>query len=479
MIKVEYYAQTDVGKVRAENQDSYGFSEPANFYFVCDGMGGGAAGDFASRCAAHVIIHAFTYLTEKDIIKINGPFVESLTEYAMRPVAAIRLASRVLHNLTDKYNKLSGMGTTVAAILIDETEQAAHLYHVGDSRIYRFRDGCLELLTKDHSKINELIDEGKMQSDEVHTAEIQSMITRALGTASTVKIDYRKIAVRPYDCFILCSDGLNGEIDDYAISEIISNNKNDLEAVVNGLVTAANNAGGKDNTTVVGVRVVDQSDAGSCDDYSICASEEQFDVVTIPDETSDQSSSEDSIAKDILSSVHIKIPKTALDTSLFARPGLLAALFLVLLLAGGYVLTHIPGHVPNTALVDLAGKVTGVELSVRTPNVEQLKLYKDLGDDTIQKLQLIQDWFKEPNRLTEPLENAQIIVLSNEREEFKGMSTLSGVPIKISRGTYWLTLWYPGYSIMTEKMERRDTIPIVIESATSLKPMIVIMLPAD
>jgi serine/threonine protein phosphatase PrpC len=479
-MKIEYFAQTDVGRVRAENQDCYGFSEEANLYFVCDGMGGGAAGDFASQCASHVIGHAFTHLTEKDVLKINGAIVESMTSYAMRLVAAIRLSNRVLHNLSDKYNKLLGMGTTVAAILFETGEGIAHLYHVGDSRIYRLRGHTLELLTKDHSKINELLDEGKMQADEVKTAEIQSMITRALGTSPTVKVDYRKIVVRPDDCFVLCSDGLNGEIDDNTIGKIMSHKKNNLESMVNGLVSAANNAGGKDNTTVIGVCVTGKANTVSAEKHSGEEPDESYAAsVTIPDETSEQLASEDAIAKDVMSVINIKVPKSALETGLFARPGLLSVLMLVVLLGVGYVVTHMSGRTPDTALIDLSGKVTGVQLFVRTPIAEQRELFLNAGADTIQKLQIIQDCFREPHRLTEPLESVQIIVLSNAKEEFKGISNLNGTEIKIPRGTHWLTLWYPGYSIITEKMELRDTIPITVESAAALKPMTVIMLPAE
>jgi serine/threonine protein phosphatase PrpC len=471
-MRIEYFAQTDVGKVRAENQDCYGFSESANLYFVCDGMGGGAAGDFASRCAASVITHAFTHLTVKEVLKIDGAVADSLTDFAMRLTAAIRLSNRALQSLADKYSKLAGMGTTVAAILFEESGDIAHIYHVGDSRIYRLHNGFLELLTKDHSKINELLDQGKMKSDDVKTAEIQSMITRALGTSRTVKIDYRRLVVMPDDCFILCSDGLNGEIEDAEIGDIMSANKDNLEGMVSGLIEAANNAGGKDNTTVIGVHATGEADRA----YE---NERDSAVVTVPDETPDQLSYEDSLVKDIIAAAHIKLPKSARDTSLYSHPVILSVLFLALLLGAGYMVTHTSKRGPDTALKDLSGTVTGVQLFVRTPTAEQLALFKNAGDDTIQKLQIFQDWLREPNRLTEPLESVQMIVLSNEKEEFNGISNANGTDIKMPRGVHWLTLYYPAYSIITEKLERRDTVPVTVESAAALKPMTVIMLPAD
>ncbi|MEI8218147.1 MAG: hypothetical protein WCG51_03760, partial [Elusimicrobiota bacterium] len=175
----------------------------------------------------------------------------------------------------------------------------------------------------------------------------------------------------------------------------------------------------------------------------------------------------------------IKIPKSARETGLLNQPILLVVLFLVFLLIVGYVVTQQPRHVPSTALNDLSGAITGVQLFVRTPTAEQQTLFKNAGDDIIQKLQLLQDWQRESDRLTEPLENVQIVVLANEKEEFKGISNADGAAIKVPRGTYWLTLRYPGYSIISEKIERRDTVAVTVESATALKPMTVIMLPAN
>ncbi|MCX5778915.1 MAG: protein phosphatase 2C domain-containing protein [Elusimicrobia bacterium] len=479
-MKITYFARTDVGRVRTENQDSFGFSKSDNLYFVCDGMGGGAAGDFASRCATSVIAYAFGHMAEKDTVKICGGYAENLTAYSMRPAAAIRLANRALYNFSDKYTKLSGMGTTVAAILIDDVEGIAHMYHVGDSRIYRFRNGRLETLTKDHSKINELIDEGKMTYGEVKSAEIQSMITRAIGTGPRVRIDYCKTIVRPDDCFILCSDGLNGEINDTDIAEIVSQNVNNPENIVKNLISSANAAGGKDNTTVIAVLATGKADIVSAEHrFNIDGGDNYDAVVTIPEETSAQLSCEDAQIKNIISAVRIKIPKSARETGLLNQPILLVVLFLVFLLIVGYVVTQQPRHVPSTALNDLSGAITGVQLFVRTPTAEQQTLFKNSGDDIIQKLQLLQDWQRESDRLTEPLENVQIVVLSNEKEEFKGISNADGAAIKVPRGTYWLTLRYPGYSIISEKIERRDTVAVTVESATALKPMTVIMLPAN
>lgn len=474
MIKVDYFALTDVGRVRSENQDSYGCADFGNLYFVCDGMGGGAAGDFASRCAERVMTHAFTRLSEKDILAISGDAVHAASPYAARPVAAIRLANRLLFRLADKYSKLAGMGTTVAAILVDTNESVAHIYHVGDSRVYRLRGGVLEQLTKDHTKINELLDEGKMRSDEVRTAEIQSMITRAVGTSETVKIDYTVVAVRPDDCFLLCSDGLNGEIDDASIRSIMIANGTDLEYMAHGLVSAANNAGGKDNTTVVLVR------ASADQDGTPAPAGRERPVVTFGPENPDQLSYEDAMSKIIMSAAAITVPPSARDTSIFGQPVLLIIVFLAVLLSAGYVVTRRQTVAPTESLpADTARTETGIHLFVLAPLPEQLKLFDAAKGDRIQRLQIVQDWLRSSSRLTQPLENVQISMASGEKEEFRGVSNPAGTPVTAPRGSYWLTLRYPGYVIIDEQAELRETVPVSIEAATAHKLKKIIMIPAQ
>lgn len=474
MMKVDYFALTDVGRVRTENQDSYGCTDFGNLYFVCDGMGGGAAGDFASRCAARVITHAFTHLSEKDVLTISGDASHAASPYAIRPVTAIRLANRLLFRLADKYSKLAGMGTTVVAILVDTNESVAHIYHVGDSRVYRLRRGVLEQLTKDHTKINELLDEGKMRSDEVRTAEIQSMITRAVGTSETVKIDYAVVPVQQDDCFLLCSDGLNGEISDASIRDIMAANGTDLEYMAHGLVSAANNAGGKDNTTVVLVRA-------SADEGGVQSSAgRQQAVVTFGPENPDQLSYEDAISKIIMSAAAITVPASARETGIFAQPILLSIMFLAILLSAGYVITRRQSSAPPPEPIAEESPLTetGIKVFVQAPSAEQLKLFAAAKGDKIQRLQIVQDWIRFPARLTQPLENVQISMVSGEKEEFRGVSNAAGTPIKALRGAYWLTLRYPGYMAINEQAEFRDTVPVTIEAAATLKPKTIIMIPA-
>ena len=170
-------AKTTTGIVRTENQDSFGVKQDEDFFFVCDGMGGGVAGDFASKCAVDVILALFDKITKQDSISILGKEFESFDEKIIRPITLIKLANRTLNNITKKYPKLAGMGTTCSAVWFERNPNLVHIYNVGDSRVYRIRNGKIQLLTEDHSKIKELMDSGKMTAEEAKTAEIQSMIT--------------------------------------------------------------------------------------------------------------------------------------------------------------------------------------------------------------------------------------------------------------------------------------------------------------
>jgi protein phosphatase len=250
-MKVSYYAKTDIGLLRTENQDSYGIGE--DFYLVCDGMGGAAAGSFASQVAVEVILklcktinaEQVRYIIDNDTSKIGNDID------IFSPIVAIMLANRMLYNLTIKYPKLAGMGTTAVMSKVDKEYNILNVYNVGDSRLYRIREGSIKLLTKDHSKINDLLDAGKITQEDIEFIENQNIITRALGIVSSVKVDYQQYYYKPNDFYIMCSDGLNGEIDDNLINDIVNKKGTNLASAVNELIASANLAGGRDNITVI------------------------------------------------------------------------------------------------------------------------------------------------------------------------------------------------------------------------------------
>ena len=144
------FSVTDTGVLRTMNQD-YCFSSDTpignlpNLYIVCDGMGGGVAGDFASKCAVDVILSLYDRLNKQDCMDVLGYEFEQYDEEIIKPIALIKIANRQLNNLTKKYPKLTGMGTTCTGVWFDKKTNLVHIYNVGDSRVYRVRNGKIQL----------------------------------------------------------------------------------------------------------------------------------------------------------------------------------------------------------------------------------------------------------------------------------------------------------------------------------------------
>ena len=468
-MRIEHSVVTDTGKIRTENQDSYGIVPEAGFFAVLDGMGGAAAGDFASKAAAQVMIAAMSRLKREEI---DGIVKAELPEKVKRACAAIRLANRSLFHMVTKYPRLSGMGTTVVAVVIDDEAGMAHILHVGDSRLYRIRCGGLKLLTNDHSKINELIAQGKMKEEDARTAEIQSMITRALGTSPVVKIDCLSVPIMENDGFVLCTDGLNGELEDAEITRVAVAQNGRPGAVARELVNAANAAGGRDNTTVLSLHFT----ATGQDDPSI---EDPVRPLTLDDEIPAETMREDVLVKTFLAFGGIKIPRMARERNLFMNP-LTIGTAMAFLAAAAVLIPARYGRQQGVALNDLAGNVTGVSLDIRAPSPEQLSVFSR-AEDSIQRLQTLQDWKIDKRNNTVPLENVQVLVEENGKDQFlfKGLSGAQPLEVKLKHGNYTIHLKYPGYRIISDEPENTNDIPMNVEPGTELKPLVVIMIPAE
>lgn len=472
-MKIRYGALTDVGMLRKENQDSFGVLQEKEFYFVCDGMGGGAAGDFASRAAVEMMLFSMKKMSSASKDAVLGEVQDGIAEEFQYPVAAIRLANRGLWNLTKKYPKLSGMGTTFVGLMFDPAAGKAHFYHVGDSRVYRLRQGTLDLLTRDHSKVNELIEQGKMREEEVKTAEIQSMITRALGTSGRVKIDHRMEDVLPGDRFVLCSDGLNGELEDGDIKRIIDGSPGNPEEAAQKLIAAANEAGGRDNTTVIVIDAAPEENG-----QTVAPAPQPARVTTIMEETPAESAAEDRLVKEILARAKITVPKSASGRSFLGNPLVIGILLTLIFFGAGVLITRAPKQVPDTALVDLAGKVTDLKIEVRVPLKEELAQFRK-SDDTVAKLQMIQDWLRDKSGRTTALPGVEIILFRDGKERFKSMS--GEVPVEataLDSGVYMLEARLDGYLIMNERMETKNMTAVHVEPSESVKPVTLLMVPA-
>ncbi len=236
--------KTDTGRQRTTNEDSYFARGP--LYAVADGMGGAQAGEVASRIAAEAFEPA-----ERG---------SEAPETFLRSV--VQSANSQIHLLSQKDASRSGMGTTLTAALVEGDEIS--IGHVGDSRAYLYRDGELKLLTSDHSLVEELRRQGRLTEEEAETHPQRSIITRALGPEAEVEVDTLTASARPGDVYLICSDGLTTMVKDAKIKEILADSSS-LDEATTWLVNEANEAGGRDNITVVAFRL-EEGEAQAADE---------------------------------------------------------------------------------------------------------------------------------------------------------------------------------------------------------------------
>ena len=238
-MKLKWGASTDVGMVRQQNEDSYLAEE--NLYVVADGMGGHNAGEVASALAV---------TTLKAGARTGIDSVERFRELVQQANTAIYTAS-----LDDSTQ--SGMGTTLTALSIVAGEEPRVLVaNVGDARTYLWRNGALTRLSVDHSYVQELVNEGIITPEEARVHPRRNIVTRALGIDRSVVVDVFSHVVRTGDRIVLCSDGLVDEVSDADIA-IVLGQHSDPQDTAEALVMVANTAGGRDNTTVIVVDVLD------------------------------------------------------------------------------------------------------------------------------------------------------------------------------------------------------------------------------
>lgn len=223
-------------------------------FVVADGMGGHNAGEVASMLAALSIENCLMAARSAPLPDALTGDPRPLSTEERHLVAAVRKANADVFEISKSHAEHAGMGTTVVAAHVSLESGELHVAHVGDSRCYRFRNGMLEPLTRDHSLVAEAI----AFKPDITDAELamfpKNVISRALGRAPTVEIDVRTESIQPGDVYVLCSDGLCGLVDDAKIQACLEREK-DPELACQALIDAANTAGGTDNVTVIVVRV--------------------------------------------------------------------------------------------------------------------------------------------------------------------------------------------------------------------------------
>ena len=231
------YGVTDCGRVRQANEDCFVTHAEAGVFVVCDGMGGAAAGETASRLAAE---------TAAEVMRSTPHGVDGMR-------VAVRHANQAVYQRSRQEARLEGFGTTLVAMVADG--HMAWVANVGDSRCYRWRNAQLERLTQDHSLVEEQIRIGRMTREQARRSPMQNVITRAVGTRSEVVADVQEVALEPGDVYLLASDGLTRDLPDHALAATLAASNGDLKAAATALISAANAAGGRDNITCVLVRI--------------------------------------------------------------------------------------------------------------------------------------------------------------------------------------------------------------------------------
>lgn len=263
MLRVaEHWSGTDTGRQRPANEDSLLVRAP--LFVVADGMGGAQAGEVASHMAVESFKHG---------LRNREAPGESLVELAEEANARINERSRA-------NPRQAGMGTTITAAYVGE--QDVSIVHVGDSRAYCLREGELLRLTDDHSLVDELIRQGRLTPEEAEEHPQRSVITRALGPEPTVEVDVRSFRGRAGDIYLLCSDGLTTMVGEEELARVLCEHDR-LRDAGRALIAAANEAGGKDNITVVLARLEEAPTAGDGDGQPTTAAHALADAPTASD----------------------------------------------------------------------------------------------------------------------------------------------------------------------------------------------------
>ncbi len=250
---LEAVQATDPGRQRPNNEDSTALTRALGLAVVADGMGGYRAGEVASAVAVTTVV--------KEVEREMGALVgggrrdaqSGLTHESLMLRDAVVTANTLIYEASRNVKDQEGMGTTcVAALFHNDTVSVAH---AGDARAYGLRGDRLERLTKDHSMLQRLVDEGPYTAAEAEASVGRNLVTRALGLGARVDVEVHEFAVEVGDLYLLCSDGLTSMVDDREIRDTLRGSTSSLDGAAQRLIQLANDYGGEDNISVVLVRV--------------------------------------------------------------------------------------------------------------------------------------------------------------------------------------------------------------------------------
>lgn len=244
LVQLSVAAGTDVGRIRAGNEDSLyaDADQERGLFIVADGMGGHAAGEVASDMAVQIVAR---YLT--DVRDVTS------AEAGTRMAEALRAANRAIYERTIEEAEKQGMGTTASCLLMGQGQYL--IGHIGDSRVYLLRDGVFRQITKDHSYVQEQVDAGFLTPEQARYHPYSNVITRCVGANALVEADILTGDLQVGDLYLVASDGLTGMVEDPQLKKILESQQTPGR-IVDAMITEANRRGGLDNITAIVVQVV-------------------------------------------------------------------------------------------------------------------------------------------------------------------------------------------------------------------------------
>ena len=241
-MSIEFHSALDAGRARSNNEDSVAVDEAAGLAVLADGMGGYNAGEVAS----HMLTSFVSTELGRWLREASGQASDLDVRRAMD--ICVDNANRAIFNAANSNPQYAGMGTTLVVAVFRDNRVL--LGHVGDSRCYRLREGKLQQITRDHSLLQEQIDAGLITPEQAAFSANKNLVTRAVGVEDTVLLETHAHELLPGDVYLLCSDGLSDMLDDAAIGQLMQAIE-PLPDLATSLIDAANEAGGKDNISVV------------------------------------------------------------------------------------------------------------------------------------------------------------------------------------------------------------------------------------
>jgi serine/threonine protein phosphatase PrpC len=250
---IQAAGNTDIGLVRKNNEDNFGYDLRHGIFVVCDGMGGQQAGELASKIAVDTVLDYFRH-SEK-VAPVGGVSFEGVSQRAVGLASAVQLANQNIHESGARNPEHTGMGSTIVAVAVEGN--LFSIANVGDSRVYLIRQKDIVQLTNDHSLVMEQVRRGLMTLEEAEQSKMQNVIVRALGTEDSVEPDLADHEFNTDDVLLLCSDGMSRYVKEEQMAGAV--NQDSLEQACSDLIEAAKGGGSDDNITCLLVRATNPS----------------------------------------------------------------------------------------------------------------------------------------------------------------------------------------------------------------------------